>query len=93
MRHDGNLLDGLYDPYFYLVLLIYGIAVMSWFISASKIDYVVLIPANVATVVLGGIIGYWFFGETLGIRRIISYLLIISGVLLLFTENINHGYN
>jgi len=61
-------------------------ALAAWFISASKIQFTVLIPANILTVVLGGVIGYLIFDEPMGGRKMIAYIIIIFGIVLLMTD-------
>ena len=86
-KFDGNLVNSLADPRLYLAISLYILALIAWFVSASRIQFSVLIPANVLTVVLGGLIGYSLFDEVFGLRKIISYLLIIAGILLLISES------
>ena len=83
MKYDGNILASIYNPWLYFSLILLALALIAWFVSASKIEFSVLIPVNVATVVISGLIGYFIFGEELGGKKILSYMLIMSGVLLL----------
>ena len=86
VKYNGNFFDSLGDLKLYFVLFLYGIALIAWFSSASKIPFSVLIPANILTVVLGGIIGYFLFGEEIGFYRILAYLMIILGIFLLMFD-------
>ena len=86
VKYNGSFFDSLFDFKIYFVLLLYGIALVAWFASASKIPFSVLIPANILTVVLGGIIGYFLFGEEIGFYRILAYLMIILGIFLLMFD-------
>jgi drug/metabolite transporter (DMT)-like permease len=72
------------DPRFYLAIAIYLVAFVMWIIAASKIDYVVLAFTNALGLVLGGVIGYYFFNESFGALRAIAFLLIMAGVFILF---------
>mgnify|MGYP006149310739 FL=1 len=86
IKHDGVISNSLHDPRLYFVAILYGLALCAWFVSASRIQYSVLIPTNILTVVLGGFVGYFLFGETIEIRKLLAYGLICSGVLLLLTD-------
>jgi len=86
VKYDGNILHSLYDPRLYITITLYVFALAAWFISASKIQFTVLIPANILTVVLGGIIGYLIFDEPMGGRKMIAYIIIIFGIVLLMTD-------
>lgn len=57
--------------------------------SLSRIEFSVAIPFNIITVVIGGIFGYYVFNESLSLIRIISYLLIIFGVIMLSWDALN----
>jgi multidrug transporter EmrE-like cation transporter len=46
-----------------------------------------LIPFNILTIVFGGLVGYYWFGESLGLRKIIAYAIIMLGVLMLVSKN------
>jgi multidrug transporter EmrE-like cation transporter len=83
MKYDGSIFDSIYNPWLYFSLVLLVFALIAWFVSASKIEFSILIPVNVATIVIGGLIGYFIFGEEFGEKKILSYTLIISGVLLL----------
>ena len=73
--------------YFSLLLLV--TALIAWFISASQIEFSVLIPANILTIVISGFIGYFIFNEEISARKIIAYGLIIAGVLILAYSKTN----
>ena len=83
MKYDGNIFESIYNPWLYFSLVLLVFALIAWFVSASKIEFSILIPINVVTIVIGGLIGYFIFGEEFGGKKILSYTLIISGVLLL----------
>ncbi len=83
MKYDGNIVSSMYNPWLYFSLSLLIVALIAWFISASKIEFSILIPVNVATVVIGGFIGYFVFGDEFGGKKLLSYILIISGVILL----------
>jgi drug/metabolite transporter (DMT)-like permease len=84
----GEIFKILSSAKFYLAMFIYGIAFLMWIISASKIDYTVMIFSNTAGLVLGGLVGYFVFNESITGDKILAYLLIISGVVVLFNSSI-----
>ena len=86
VKYNGSFFDSLLDFKLYFVLLLYGVALVAWFVSASKIPFTVLIPANILTVVLGGVIGYFLFGEGLGFYKILAYVIVILGILILMID-------
>jgi len=86
VNHSGDILSAIKDYRFVPILSLYGIAMISWFVAASKVDFTVLIPFNVVTIILGGVVGYFWFGEALGARKIISYVIITIGIILLASE-------
>ncbi|GAB6041584.1 hypothetical protein [Endothiovibrio diazotrophicus] len=86
MRHAGSILAGVADPRFYLILGLYGAALAAWFVAASRIQFTVLIPANILTVVLGGVVGYLYFGESMGSRKLLAYGLIVVGIVVLVSD-------
>ena len=83
MKYDGNIVSSMYNPWLYFSLSLLIVALIAWFISASKIEFSILIPVNVATVVIGGVIGYFVFGDEFCGKKLLSYILIISVVILL----------
>jgi multidrug transporter EmrE-like cation transporter len=72
-----------------VALFIYVVAFVIWIVSLSRIEFSVAIPFNIITVVIGGIFGYYVFNESLSLIRIISYLLIIFGVIMLSWDALN----
>ncbi len=93
VKYNGSFFDGLFDFKFYFVILLYGIALVAWFASAAKIPFTVLIPANILTIVLGGFIGYYLFGEGFSFYRILAYLIIILGILVLMSSSPKIGHS
>ena len=63
IEYSGNIIKSLYDPLIYLSIFLLVIALALWFISASQIEFSVLIPASVLTIVISGIMGYFIFSE------------------------------
>tara|TARA_B110000305_G_C19153569_1_gene499220 strand:- start:186 stop:536 length:351 start_codon:yes stop_codon:yes gene_type:complete len=86
VKYNGSFFDSLFDFKLYFVILLYGIVLVTWFTAAAKIPFTVLIPANVLTIVLGGFIGYFLFGEEFSFYRILAYLIIILGILVLMLD-------
>ena len=83
VEYSGNIIKSLYDPLIYLsiFLLVAGLAL--WFISASQIEFSVLIPASLITIVISSIIGLFIFSEEISLRKIIAYVLIVIGIITL----------
>ena len=80
VEYNGNILKSLFDPLIYISLLLLVIALALWFISASQIDFSVLIPASLVTIMISSIIGYFIFNEEISFRKIFAYILIAIGV-------------
>ena len=83
VEYGGNIIKSLYDPLFYLSIFLLIVALALWFISASQIEFSVLIPASVITIVISSIIGYFIFSEEISLRKIIAYVIIVIGVITL----------
>ena len=83
----GEIRRIINDPRLYWAILAYCAAFMMWIIAASKIDYTVLVFSNTLGLVLSGLIGWYLFNESITSVRLVSYLLICSGVLLLMASN------
>ena len=69
MKYDGNIVSSIYNPWLYFLLSLLMVALIAWFVSASKIEFSVLIPANLATIVISGLIGFFIFGEEFGGKK------------------------
>ena len=83
IEHSGNIIKSLYDPLIYLSIFLLVVALALWFISASQIEFSVLIPASLITIVISSIIGVFIFSEEISLRKIIAYVLIVIGVIAL----------
>lgn len=83
----GEISRLIVDARVYIAISIYFIAFMLWLIAASKIDYTVLVFSNVCGLVLSGLIGWYFFNESMNCIKICSYFLICLGVFLLVSQN------
>ena len=80
MKYDGKIISAVQDPLLFVISFSLLLAFAAWFVAASQINLNVLIPANVLTIVLSAVIGYFFFAEPITIDKIIAYVLILSGV-------------
>jgi len=87
VKHSENLFEAVYDFKLYVVFFIYAIAMIFWYISSSKLQFTLMIPMQILTVVFGGIIGYYFFEESFSVQKILAYVLIIFGILMLVFNN------
>ena len=83
VEYSGNIIKSLYDPLIYLSILLLVVALALWFISASQIEFSVLIPASLITIVISSIIGLFIFSEEISLRKIIAYVLIAIGIITL----------
>ena len=81
MDGKGDVVKMLGDVRLYIAVLVYGVAFLLWIISASKIDYTVLVFSNTGGLIISGLVGYFVFHETITLGKIISYVLIASGVI------------
>ena len=89
MESRGEITRLISDARLYIAILIYFIAFMLWMIAASKIDYTVLIFSNVFGLVFGGLIGWYFFNESISCIKMASYFFICIGVILLVSQTGN----
>ncbi len=80
----GAVSEILLDIRFYGAVVAYGIAFLMWVISASKVDYSMLIFSNALGLVIGGLAGYFIFGESITKEKIVAYSLILCGVFVIF---------
>jgi len=87
-EHRDYLIGAVYDYRLYVALFVYTFSFLLWIIALSKIDYSIAIPLNVITVILGGVFGYIIFGENITLLKIISYSIILVGVLLLSYDSL-----
>ena len=83
IEHSGNIIKSLYDPLIYLSIFLLVIALALWFISASQIEFSILIPASLITIVISSIIGYFIFSEEISLRKIIAYVFMAIGIITL----------
>ena len=94
MEYSGNIIKSLYDPLIYLSLFLLVVALSLWFISASQIEFSVLIPASLITIVISSVIGFFIFSEEISLRKIFAYILIAIGVLVLtFSKSNDNNQN
>lgn len=83
----GEVIKIITDLRFYFAVFVYAIAFFMWIISASRIDYTVLIFSNTLGLVIGGLLGYLLFMESITTQKIIAYAFVLSGVILLMFTN------
>ncbi len=85
----GEITRIVADPRVYFAVATYCAAFIMWIVAASRIDFTVLAFSNTLGLVLSSVIGWYIFNEAMTHVKIVSYLLICSGVLLLITHNSN----
>ena len=83
VEYSGNIIKSLYDPLIYLSIFLLVVALALWFISASQIEFSVLIPSSIVVVVISGMLGYFIFSEEISLRKIIAYVFIVIGLITL----------
>lgn len=91
IEYSGSIIKSLYDPLSYLCIFLLVLALSFWFVAAFKIEFSVLIPANILTVVISGIIGYYIFSEEINLIKIVAYAFILIGVMILAYSNLSGG--
>ena len=89
IEYSGSIIKSLYDPLSYLCIFLLVLALLFWFVAASKIEFSVLIPANILTVVISGVIGYYIFSEEINLIKIVAYAFIVIGVMTLAYSNLS----
>jgi len=83
VEYGGNIIKSLYDPLIYFSISLLIIALSLWFVAASQIEFSVLIPTSLLTIVISSIIGYFIFSEEISLIKIIAYILITIGIITL----------
>ena len=83
VEYGGNIIKSLYDPLIYFSIFLLIISLSLWFVAASQIEFSVLIPTSLLTIVISSIIGYFIFSEEISLIKIIAYILITIGIITL----------
>lgn len=66
-----------------LGICFYGAGALLYIMALRKIPMSVALPCTAASYFVIALIGWWFFGETLGAQKIAAIALIAAGVVLL----------
>lgn len=61
----------------------YAISIGLWLVVLSRVDVSAAYPFNSVGFVIAAVVGYWFFGESIGVARITGIALICAGVVLI----------
>lgn len=69
--------------YLWMAMLCYGISIFMWMVVLSKVEVSFAYPFLSIGYVVAAIVGYYCFGESLSIIRIIGILVICIGVYLI----------
>jgi len=85
-RHKDHLLNVIYDYRLYIAVAIYSIAFVLWIVALSKIEFSLALPFNMITILAGGIFGYYIFGESISTTKIMGYIIISIGLLVLYYD-------
>jgi multidrug transporter EmrE-like cation transporter len=86
---DGNaagivmtLIGVLLTPGVILGLLLYGLGTLLWLSALGQVDVSQAYPFVGVGFVLTSLLGYLFFGDHLGLHRIVGMLIVIGGVII-----------
>lgn len=72
----------LMSPYIIVGLFLYALATVVWFILLSKADLSTVYPMQSFAYVLGVIVGWQLFHETISVTKWIGSVVIIVGIVL-----------
>ncbi len=82
---EGNFIAQLFRPTTMVGLMVYGGAALLYIVALRRIPMSVALPCTAASYVAVAVIGYFAFGEPLGLQKIAALGLICGGVVLLAT--------
>ena len=82
---EGSFFAQLFRPTTMLGLVVYGGAALLYIVALRRIPMSVALPCTAASYVAVAVIGYFAFGEPLGVQKLAALGLICGGVVLLAT--------
>lgn len=81
--HLSNIVKIFFNPFVFIGFLFYGISSVMWLYSLSKFELNTIYPLLSLGYIFTMIAGYYLFNESITIYKVISILLICSGVILM----------
>jgi len=82
----GSFIDQLFRIHTMVGMVFYGGASLLYIIALRKIPMSVALPCTAISYVVIALIGWWVFGETMGVHKVGAIALIAAGVVLLATS-------
>ncbi len=80
VRNVGSMISNLW---LWMAMLCYAISILMWMAVLSKVEVSFAYPFLSIGYVVAAIVGYYFFGESLTLTRIMGILVICIGVYLI----------
>ncbi len=78
----GNAIEKVITPELLVGLLFYGVSAVLFILVLTRVKLSVAAPAVSITYIISVLIGYFFFQESITMRHLIGFALIICGVVL-----------
>lgn len=72
----------LFDPIFYLALVLYGGATVLWIWILTRLPLSIAYPWVASTMIIVPLLAFWVFGESLSTRFWLGSVLIVAGIVL-----------
>ena len=85
-NHQNNYLNIATDPLTFGAIFLYILAFIAWFIALSKLHFSTAIPVSAVSIIASAVIGYFLFGETLSLNKIIAFCLITIAMVILYID-------
>lgn len=86
--HLSNIVKIFFNPFVFVGFLFYGVSSIMWLYSLSKFELSTIYPLLSLGYIFTMIAGYYLFSESITIYKIVSILLICSGVILMGIKNV-----
>lgn len=81
----GSFAQQVFRPATLAGLVFYGAGAFLYIYALRRIPMSVALPCTAASYALIALIGWWFFGESMGAQKLAAIFLIMAGVALLAT--------
>jgi multidrug transporter EmrE-like cation transporter len=82
-----NFFNFIFSPWVILTIILFGVASISWVLVLSQYDISFIYPFSLLSFVLIFIFGVILFNEPITIKKIMSLLLIITGLYFFHKSN------
>ena len=79
-HHLGTMLTNLW---LWLAMFCYAVSILMWMVVLSKVEVSFAYPFLSVGYVVAALVGYYFFGESLTLTRIVGIIVICVGVFLI----------